>query len=267
MILFEYPFLIKSLLLGFFLSILFGVFGVFVFIRKMSFFSDGIAHSAVLGLAIAFILKLNVFYLSILVSILFSSLIFYLEKKSKIHIDALIGLIFVFALSLGLLIMSLKSSYQADLLNFLVGNILTINDSDLVFSILFSIINLIFILSQYKKLILVSIDPVESRLRKINVKLIEFIFYLILGISIILGIKLMGVVLITSFLIVPSITASLISKSFKNFMLMSVLFSLFSTINGFLLAYLFNLPIGPSIVLLSSSIFFVIFLLFKNKNY
>ncbi|GIW67582.1 MAG: membrane protein [Candidatus Parcubacteria bacterium] len=261
--LFEYSFLLKSLIISLWLSIVFALLGIFVFIKRMSFFSDGIAHSAVLGLAIAFLLKSDILVFALLNGILFSLLIYYLERKTKIHADTLIGLVFVSSLSLGLILISLKASYQPELLNFLIGNILTISDFDFILTIFFSLLILSFIIWQFPKINLVLLDPVEARLRKINVNLYEFLFYLILGISVILGIKLVGVILITAFLILPAATSALISSSFKSFIYLSIIFALFNVIFGFLISNFYNFPLGASIVLSGSSLFFLLFLI-KN---
>ncbi|GIW66018.1 MAG: membrane protein [Candidatus Parcubacteria bacterium] len=262
--LFEYPFLLKSLIISFWLGIVFALLGIFVFIKRMSFFSDGIAHSSILGLAIAFLLNSNILLFALLNGVIFSLLIYYLERKTKIHSDTLIGLVFVSSLSLGLILMSLKSSYQPELLNFLIGNILTISNFDFVLTIIFSVLVLTFIICQFPKIILALLDPVEARLRKINVNLYEFLFYLILGISVILGIKLVGVILITAFLILPAATSSLVSSSFKSFIYLSIIFALFNVVFGFLISNFYNFPLGASIVL---SGFFIFFNLFLIKNF
>jgi len=256
----EYSFLLKSLIISLWLSVIFALLGVFVFIKRMSFFSDGIAHSAILGLALAFLFNFNIILSALATGITFSLLVYFLERKTKIHADTLIGLVFVSSLSLGLILMSLKAGYQPELLNFLVGNILTISDFDFILTIIFSILILIFFLFQFFKLVLILLDPVEAKLRKLNVNFYELLFYLILGISIILGIKIVGVILITAFLILPPAISSLIANSFKSFYILSIIFSLINVFLGFLISNLYNFPLGASIVISSSCIFFLLFL-------
>jgi ABC-type Mn2+/Zn2+ transport system permease subunit len=257
----EYQFLLKSLIISLWLSVVFALLGVFVFIKRMSFFSDGIAHSAILGLALAFLFNLNILLSALITGIIFSLLIYYLERKTKIHTDTLIGLVFVGSLSLGLILMSLKAGYQPELLNFLIGNILTISDFDFVLTIIFSILILIFFLFRFSKLTLALLDPVEAKLRNLNVDFYEFLFYLILGISIILGIKLVGVILITAFLVLPPAISSLVSNSFKSFYLLSVVFALMNVFLGFSISNFYNFPLGASIVISASALFFLLFLI------
>jgi ABC-type Mn2+/Zn2+ transport system permease subunit len=261
MSLIEYSFFLKSLIISLWLSVVFALLGIFVFIKRMSFFSDGIAHSAILGLALAFLFKFNILLSALLTGIIFAFLIYFLERRTKIHTDTLIGLIFVSALSLGLILMSAKQGYQPELLNFLIGNILTIGDFDFVITIIFSILILIFLISNFSKLTLSLLDPVEAKLKKLNVSFYELLFYLILGISVILGIKLVGVILITAFLVVPPAISSLVSNSFRNFCLLSIVFALMNVFIGFFISNFYNFPLGASIVVSASALFFLLFLI------
>ena len=258
---FNYPFLIKSLILSFWLSLVFSFFGIFVLIKRMSFFSDGIAHASVFSLALAFLLNLDFFLISILGAIIFASLIFYLERKTKIHTDALIGLIFVSFLSLGLILISLKSGYQPELLSFLIGNLLTISDFDFYLILFFSIISIISMIFLFKKMILVFLDRTESHLRGINVNFYEYLFYVFLAISVILGIKVMGMILVTAFLILPPMIASLISKSFKQMIILTLTLSVLNVMISYMLSFSFNLPLNATIILWNSIVFYFVFLL------
>ena len=254
-------FFINSLIISLWLAVLFSILGIFVLIRKMSFFSDGIAHASILGLAISFLFNSDPIIWALLSAIFFSLLIYFLEKKTKIHTDSLVGLIFVSALSFGLILISQKPGYQPELLNFLIGNVLTISQLDVYLTIIFSIIILSIIILKFPKLFLTFFDPIEARLKKINITFYEILFYILLGISIILGIKLVGIILVTAFLILPPVTSCLIAPSFRNFVFFSIFFGLISVIFGFFLSYLKDLPLGASIVVCGSLIFFLIFIL------
>ena len=254
-------FFINSLIASLWLAVLFSVLGIFVQMRKMSFFSDGIAHASILGLALGFIFNSDPLISALLAALFLSYLIYFLSKKTRIHSDALIGLIFVSALSLGLILMSQKPGYQPELLNFLIGNVLTLSQTDLYLTIVFSIVILVIIIILFQKFFLVALDPVEARLRKININFYEILFYLLLAASVILGIKLVGIVLVTAFLILPPITSSLISSSFKNFVFFSIFFGILSVLGGFFLSYFYDFPLGASIVISGSFFFFLIFIL------
>jgi zinc transport system permease protein len=257
----EYLFLLKPLILLIFLGVTYSLLGIFVLLKRLSFFSDGIAHASVFSLAIAYILGLELIPLGILGGIIFSSLIYFLERKTRIYSDALIGLIFVTFLSLGIIIVSFKKGYQPELLNFFIGNILTLSQFDFYLVISLSSLILFLIILFFKKFVLIFLDRNEAILRGFNVNLFEYLFYLILGIATILGIKIVGIVLITALLILPPMSSSLLSRSFKQIVIFSPLISIFNIFNGFLISFLFNFPLSSSLVVSNSFFFFLVFIL------
>lgn len=260
---FENTFLIKSLIASLWLGISFALLGIFVLLKRMAFFSDGIAHASILGLALAFLFKLNFLIVALVSGIIFAISIYYLEKKTKINVDTLIGLIFVSALSLGFILISLKSGYKPDLLNFITGNILVLTDFDIYLTLVFSLLVLVFFIFNFRKLFLVLLDPHEARLRKINVSFYEIVFYIILALAVILGIKIAGILLVTALLIIPPTISSLVSSNLRGFIFFSIFFSIINIILGFVMAIFLSLPLSSSIVFIGSIVFFIIFFL-KN---
>lgn len=257
----EYFIIFKALVSGLWLGVTLSLLGIFILTKKMAFFSDGIAHAAVLALAIAFLLNLNLFLISFVFIIALTLLIFFLENKTKIHTDTIIGIVFVSSLSLGLILMSQKASYQSELLNFLLGNILIISNTDFILTIILTSVILALLIFNFEKIMLSLIDPVEARLRKLNPKNYQLLFYILLALGVILGIKISGVILVTAFLILPAATASLVSSSFKNFIFFTCLLTVFNIISGFFISINYFLPLGASIVFVGSVLFFLLFIL------
>lgn len=260
--------LAKALIITLWLSVVFAIFGIFVIIKRMAFFSDGIAHAAVLGLAIGFTMGLsNNIIIIILESIIFAILIFLLEKNTKINPDALVSIIFVISLSFGLIILSSQKGYQPELINFIIGNPLVMSNFDFYFILIFCLLTLIFIIFNFKKILLVILDPTEARLININSYIYELVFYIFLALSVVLGIKIGGVMLITSFLILPPTIASFIAKSLQDLISKSIIIAVVSVIVGYMLAYLYNFPVSASIILFSSIIFILMFFNKYLSNY
>lgn len=257
----EYFIFFKALVSGLWLGITLSLLGIFVLTKKMAFFSDGVAHAAVLSLAIAFFLDLNFFLISFVFIIALTLLIFFLENKTKIHADTIIGIVFVSSLSLGLILMSQRASYQSELLSFLLGNILIINNVDFILTIILTSVTLAILVFSFEKIMLSLIDPVEARLRKLKPNNYQLLFYILLALGVILGIKISGVILATAFLILPAATSSLISSSFKNFIFFTCLLTVFNIIFGFFISFKYFLPLGASIVAIGSVLFFLFFIL------
>ena len=239
------------------ISIIFPLMGIFVIIKKMSFLSEGIAHSSLLALIIAYFLSLNYLFLGIVWAIIFSLIIFYLERKTNLPIDSLIIILFVISLSLGI-IMFTTSPFRSDLIKILFGNILAITFKDLIIILIVSLLIFLIYLNNLKDLIITFLNKEFAYTQGINVDKLTLLFYILLSIAIILGIKILGIIMVNALLILPSSTAMLISNSFKELVFKSIIFAELISWGGLFLAYYLNLPIGPTITLLGGLVFLIV---------
>lgn len=253
----------RALLAGVILALLLAFLGVFATLKRMSFLGDGLAHASLAGVALGILVGVNPLWVALLVSVLAVIAIYFLERKTNISSDAIIGLIFTSGMALGVILLSLKQGFQPDLISFLFGNILTINPSDLFLIILFSIIIVGFLIIAYKPLTLLIIDRESASLIRNNINIVEFLFYVFLAIAIVLGIKMLGIILISALLIIPPSIAKLFSVSFKSLIVNSVLISELVVTLGLILSYFLDLPSGAIIILVGMVIFFVT-VVFKN---
>lgn len=242
------------------ISFIFPLLGIFVIMRKISFLSEGIAHSSLLALIFAYFFSFNYLLLGIVWAIIFTILIFYLEKKTNLPVDALIIILFIISLSLGVILFSL-SSFRSDLISILFGNILTINFSDLIIIIIFSFIIFLFYLKNFKDLLMISLNKELAYAEGIKVDKKLLLFYIFLGITVILGIKILGIIMVNALLILPPSIAMLISKSFKDLIFRGIILAEIISLAGFFLAYFLNFPIGPTIALLGGCIFLLTLLI------
>lgn len=246
--------LIAGLVSGFVLSFL----GIFVNLRRMSFFSDGLAHATLAGIAIGIISGVNPLWLALLVSVLFASGIYLLEQKTTVSSDALIGIFFTASMALGVILLSFKKGYQPELISFLFGNILSVGSLDLALMIVLGIIISLFLTVFYRKLALLILDREEAWLLGINTGALDFTFYILLALAVVLGVKILGIILVSALLIIPSATAKLISRSLKNLLKVSIFVGELVIILGFFVSYYFNLPSGATIILIGALLFFII---------
>ena len=261
---FYYPFMQRALIAGILLAGLFAYLGVFVVMRRMAFFSDGIAHASLAGVAAGVLLSINPLATALVASVFFALMMFWLEKKTNISSDAVVGLIFTFGMALGVLLISLKRGYQPELIGFLFGNILMIKSLDLwligIASVLIS--SLLFLFR--REITLMSLDREMAYLSGVRTNLLQLAMYIVLAISVVLGIKILGIVLVSALLIIPVSISKLISRSFRKLVIRSVLCAEAIMITGIFLSYLFDLPTGAAIVLTGAVLFFAVFLLRKS---
>lgn len=259
--------LLKSFFVGIFLSALYGLTGAIVINKKMSFFADGIAHAVLAGIAIGILLNLSPFFFALLTAILFSFVIRSISRIAKIHYDTMIGIIFTFGFALGLILLLALPQYRGNLLEYLLGDILAISNFDFL-SVIFLFFFLVFLFLKFKRyLVLWLVDEVYLALQGESSRIFEIVFYIILSILIVLGLKLAGIILVSALLIIPPATAKFVSKSFHSYIIWTLIFSVIGFVLGFLISYHFNLPTGPSIVLVDAFIFFLVFLIFSGFLY
>jgi zinc transport system permease protein len=263
--LFSYPFMQRAFGAGILLAGLLSVLGVFVVLRRMSFFSDGIAHASLAGVAAGVLSGSNPLVTALLASALFAVVIFFLERKARMSSDASIGIIFTVGMALGVLLMSFKAGYQPELIGFLFGNVLSIKPSDLILMAGLSAAIGLFLFSNMRRMTLLAVDREMAHLAGVNADMFELLFNVVIAVSVVLGIKVLGIVLVSALLIIPVSISKLISRSFKKLVIWSVVFAEINVLAGLTLSYLFDLPAGAVIVLTGGVIFFAVFALRRGR--
>lgn len=251
------PFFQRALIVGLILGLLMAILGVFVILRRMSFFSDAIGHSALTGIAIGLLLHVNPFLVALLFSLFIALIMAAVRKTSRQNFDTLLGVFFAAAVSVGVIIVSLTPGYQASLINFLFGDILTVSPLDIILSALLAMITLSLMLVTGKALVSITLDSSLARAEGIQVDRHELILLLTLAATIALAIKFLGVILVTALLIVPAAAAQNLARSLQGMFLWSTLIALISVVAGMLVSAVFNLPSGPTIVLVGTVLFII----------
>jgi len=256
----QLPFMQRAILAGLVLGVLLSYLGIFVTLRKMAFFSDGIAHAALAGAAIGLLTRFSPLLSALAFSMLLAALVYWLEKKSSLSSDSIIGILFTSGMALGVLLISLRPGYQPELISYLFGNILAIRRQDLALIIVLTVVILAFIFSHKRKLTLLALDREMACMAGVNPDLYELLLYIMLACALVLGIRVLGVILVSAILIIPVSTARLLSRSFRALTWWTVLVAEFTILAGLLLSYFLDLPTGAVIVLSGSALFSLAFL-------
>lgn len=251
----SYPFVQRALLAGVFSGALLAILGIFVVLRKMAFFSDGIAHTALAGVAIALLVGQEPLFWAVLWGIAFAVSIFFLERKTNISPDSLIGILFTSSLALGVVLMNFKRGYQPDLLSFLFGNILTIRVVELRMIIPASIIIGAFIIAHYKKYLFICLNQELAYMAGIRTEAYRLVLYVLLAISSILAIKMFGIILVSALIIIPVSFGKLFARNAKSLLIISIVFVETIVITGMMISLMFNLPTGAIIILTGTTLF------------
>lgn len=261
----SYPFIQRALLASVMVGVLCPFVGNFVVLRRMSFFSDAISHSAFAGIAAGALLGIDLSLSSVIVAMLIALLIAFLSEKTTLSHDTIIGVAFSGAIASGMLVIGMLKGYRADLFAFLFGDILAITDRDLLLIFLVSIVTITLLLVFLKPFLQITFNRDLARVEGVNVRFFEYLLFLIIAIVITVSLKIVGIILVTSLLIVPAASAKNLASSMKRLFVLSSIFGVVSGITGLLGSIYLNSSSGPTIVLVSIGIFFLTLL--KRKTY
>jgi zinc transport system permease protein len=256
--LFEYAFMKNALLAGVSLGMLLAYIGVFIVLKKMSFFGDGIAHASLAGVAAAILMNANPIIGGVIAAIVFAIAIFFIEDRSEASGDAAIGMIFSFGMALGILLMGFAPGYKTELISFLFGNILAISSAEAVISLFVAVIFTIVIFLIRKQLGLMALSDDLAAAEGIKTRPIKLLFYVMTAVSVVLGIKVLGIVLVSAAMIIPASCAKLTARSFAMTGLLAVIFSEVFVIGGIVSSYSLNIPTGSAIVLIGAASFMIL---------
>lgn len=249
------PFFQRALLVGIVLGLLMALMGVFVVLRRLSFFSDAIGHSALTGIALGILLHMNPFISGLVFCCLLAVVITWARRYSKLPIDTILGVSFPVAVALGIILVQLTPGYQTDLLAFLFGDILTVSTLDIGISFGLAVIVGVFLLLAGKKLVTIALDESLAQAEGVAVFWYEVLLLLLLAAVIAMAIKLVGIVLVTAMLVIPAATAQNLAWSLSSMFALSTLASLVAVIAGMLLSAALNIPSGPTIVIVAGLLF------------
>ncbi|OGQ07003.1 MAG: manganese transporter [Deltaproteobacteria bacterium RIFCSPLOWO2_12_FULL_40_28] len=258
----SYTFIQKALLGGLAVSFTTSILGVFVVQRGLSFLGSGLAHAAFGGVALGLLLNFEPLWIAIPFTLIVALSMSWVHNKSKLGNDATIGVLFAIAVALGVVFLSLKKSYVADIYGYLFGSILTIKNTDLILSGLVVIILLAF-LPLWGRFAYTTFDHELAMADHIPVKKDDYLLMFLISISIVIGVKILGTVLIASYLVIPAASARLVTNRLMSMTLVSVIIGLLSTIIGLFTSFIWDIPSGATIILTQGLIFFS-FLIFKK---
>lgn len=247
--LFTLPFVQRALLVGIIVAATMAILGVFVVLRRMSFFADAVGHSALTGIALGVLVGLNPFLAALAFSLLVALGIATARQYSRQSFDTLLGVFFAAAVSLGVIIVSLTPGYQASLIGILFGDILTVSVFDIALSIALALTVGTVLAISGKALVAITLDANLARAEGIPVARHELIFLLLMAATIAVSIKFVGVLLVTAMLIIPAAAAQNLARSLTGMFIGSLIIAILAVVAGMTASVLSNIPSGPAIVL------------------
>nr|WP_290884637.1 metal ABC transporter permease [Fischerella sp.] len=255
----QFPFMQRAIAGAVFMGILGGLLGCFVTLRQLSFFSHAVGHAALVGVALGVLLQLNPTWMLLPFTLVFGVLVIYFIDKTDLASDSVLSIVLSGALAIGVILSSLIQGYRGNLMAVLFGDILAIDQTDLILTLLVLVAGSIFLLSTLRQQILLTLNPDVAKVQGIPVQLYRYGFVILLSLAVAVAIKAVGVLLVNAFLVIPASTAKLIGHHFRRFLLQSVIVGSITSIAGIIVSGLFNLASGPSIVLVQFLVFVAVF--------
>jgi len=255
----------KNALLGVLLvTPIFGLLGTMIVNNKMAFFSDSLGHSALTGIAIGVLFGIkNPVWSMLFFSVLITIAILVVKEANTASTDTIIGVFSSTAVALGIVILSRNGGFNKYSV-YLIGDLLSISPSDLlILGIVFVLVIGLWIVI-FNRLLLASMNPSLARSRGINVRLYEYLFAMMMAVIVTISIQWVGILIISSLLILPAAASRNIAKNIRQYHVYSVLIALTSGISGLILSYFWGTSTGATIVLISSA-FFAVTLIVKLR--
>lgn len=242
------PVLVRALIVGILVSLCAALLGVSLVLKRYSMIGDGLSHVGFGALAIAAVMNLAPMAVAIPVVIVAAFLLLRLSSNSKINGDAAIALISTGALAIGVMAVSVSKGMNIDINSYLFGSIVSVSRGDVVISVVLALAVLLMFVFLYTKIFAITFDENFAKATGINVNLYNMMIALLTAVTIVIGMRLMGSMLISSLIIFPALCSMQIFKSFRSVTICSAVISVVTFIVGMFISYAANTPCGASIV-------------------
>ena len=248
-------FFIRAIVGGIGVAVVAGPLGCFVIWRRLAYFGDTLSHSALLGVALALLLELNITFTVFCISVVVAMLLMLLQRRASLSSDALLGLLAHSALAVGLVVLAFMTWVRVDLMGFLFGDILAITRADLMMIWFGGVAVLIALIKIWRPLFAATVSYELATAEGTRPDFANIVFTVLLAAVIAVSMKIVGVLLITALLIIPAAAARRFSKSPEQMALIAIIIGVFSVWLGLSGSLEFDTPAGPSIVVAALSFF------------
>ena len=262
---FSYSFMIKALIVGILISLCASLIGVSLVLKRNFMIGDGLSHVGFGAFAIASVFNFTPIYFALPIVIISSFLILKLNENSKLQGDSLIAILSSSSLAIGTFVISIFG-VNTDINNYLFGSILSISNIDIIISIILSTFIITLYIFSYNKIFAITFDEKFAKSIGINTDLYNMLFAILCSIVVVLGMRLMGSLLISSLIIFPTLSSMMLYKNFKSVVISSTIISIISFIVGLISSYILNTPTGSTIVIINLIVFIILKLISKIKS-
>jgi zinc transport system permease protein len=252
---FEFSFMIRAMEAGILVGIICPVMGTFLVIRRYSRLPDTLAHISLAGVAIGILTKSDPVLTTMAVSVITALGVEKMRATRHIFGESVLALFHWTGMAIAVVLISLAKGFNTGLFGFLFGSITTVSSSELSLLVVVATVIILFVLLFYKELFFVAFDEELAKVSGISAGIFNLAMVIFAAVTVALAMRIVGILLIGALMVIPVITAMLISRSFRQTLMLSVLLSLVSVVTGLILSYYFDLASGGTIVLTTVILF------------
>jgi zinc transport system permease protein len=246
---FQYQFILNAFWAAMLVSIASGLVGSYIVARRLVFLSGGITHASFGGIGIAYYLGINPILGAAVFAVLTAFGVESLSQRFTVREDSAIGILWSVGMAIGIFFVFLTPGYAPNLMSFLFGSILTVSKQDIYLLLGLDVVMLIFFLLFFRSILYLAFDPAFARTQKVPEKLFTYILKGFLALTIVLSIRLVGIILLISLLTIPPSIANIFTKRFKNIIFISIVIGFIGSLVGLIISYGLNIPSGATIIL------------------
>lgn len=254
---FSYSFMVRAIIVGGLVALCASLLGVVLVLKRYSMIGDGLSHVGFGAMAVGLAFNQAPLVLAIPIVIIAAFLLLRVSENSRIKGDAAIGLISSSALAIGMIVNSMSNGTNIDLNSYMFGSILAIDKKEMVLCIVLGIVIIAAFIYFYNPIFAITFDENFARATGLKVELYKTILAVLTAVTIVIGMRIMGTLLISSLIIFPALSAMRVTRRFRTVMIMSVIISMFCFFTGLVTSYLMELPTGASIVVSNLCVFII----------
>ena len=260
---FQYGFIQRALIAGSLIAVLCAVLGVYLVLHRLSLIGDGLAHVTFGSVALALYFNITpvAVTLAALPLVMFSSVgILKLMEKAKVFGDAAVGIVASLGIAVGVLLAGLSGGFSVDLFSYLFGNILSVSREEVIIAAVLFVVIIASVSLYYNELLAVTFDEELARTSGVHTGRINMILVLLTSLIVVLAMKVAGIMLVSSLIVLPAVTALQIATGFRTALLLAAACSLLSVVAGIIASFALNIPAGATIILLNFFLFLCAFM-------
>jgi len=262
-----YGFAQRALLGGVLIAVLCSMISFFVVVRRLAFVGMGISHAAFGGVAIGLVIGINPILAAGFFCVFVAVGIGWFSRKGYLHEDTVIGVLFASAMAFGVMLVSIADVYNLDLMSYLFGSILAMNWADIVVLAVLGVLVIGFLALFFKELLFFCFDEETATASGLPIRLVYYGLLIAVALTVVISIKLVGIILVSALLVIPGATGVQLSKNYRGVLVISLLTGISSVVLGLYLSFWYNIPSGATIVLMLFAIFLMAMAFSPRRGY